>query len=680
MPQVLVTQRIENFERRSYAVGVVVTIADVDAIVWLKSRRLVDDSPSVVSAALAGGALEQFHVRGAPSNRRVLESEDDADTGTPKLSDERSVARAIGNGFLPPTADTLGVNIAIAAAVAVGGGAHVLLPNAPITVVPGIPVVPRSGVSFKLAPRPTLKHTSDIMDKDWSIDKGPVFVGDGTTRAIEHNATDRASPIANFITDALCGVEFCSMGFKNCLDGIKIGARNAAGPQKCKFDDLYFENCVNSSAWIENFAHCEFGDFFMRSSAANASGVECVLAASVATAIWEPGNSKFRGRFFATVNNIRRRGLVLKAYNGGTLNQIAIRDPQVNRFVDTEETYAWAVPASGAPDITVANAALYPVGWPVVPTATFGGLVAGQSYFVTYSLGTTIRLANRPAGPALNITATGTLNAKSSGFFLMEVISEDAGTGSAITNSEFTGLDLEGRASGALLASYGVGNLYSIRQAFTNQYNHICLRNQQRSVVQSTYPCVTDFDSDSNSTAYFGVRADVPAYSWAGWGEWRNPSAATDRGIIVLNATSIGPVYDIKKEQISGVGHFLRSLMPLVTPQGKFVANKNLAWGDSGTTINEGGAGTVNLPAFRAGSLPPAGVPFRVVNAGTGNSTLTIPENLTSGGAGAGVTPTFNRVAAKTTLVLAPGDFAVVETAYTTANEAYWAVTSRGSA
>lgn len=65
MPQALVIQFIEDLENRDYASGIVVDVS-VELLAWLKSRKLVDDTPAVVSAALAGGAQLVFHVRGAP--------------------------------------------------------------------------------------------------------------------------------------------------------------------------------------------------------------------------------------------------------------------------------------------------------------------------------------------------------------------------------------------------------------------------------------------------------------------------------------------------------------------------------------------------------------------------------------------------------------------------------------
>lgn len=79
MPQVLVTQRIENLERRTYAVGAVVTFADAEVVNWLKGQRKVDDTPAVVAAAVASGVLPVTHVPGVSSQRQVVESEVSAD-------------------------------------------------------------------------------------------------------------------------------------------------------------------------------------------------------------------------------------------------------------------------------------------------------------------------------------------------------------------------------------------------------------------------------------------------------------------------------------------------------------------------------------------------------------------------------------------------------------------------
>lgn len=97
MPQVLVTQRVEALQRRSYDAGVVVTFDDTSMIDWLKTRRQVDDTPATVAAALSAGAVAVVHVAGASENRRTVEVVDNVDTGLPELPPfgMSAVARAV---------------------------------------------------------------------------------------------------------------------------------------------------------------------------------------------------------------------------------------------------------------------------------------------------------------------------------------------------------------------------------------------------------------------------------------------------------------------------------------------------------------------------------------------------------------------------------------------------------
>jgi hypothetical protein len=300
----------------------------------------------------------------------------------------------------------------------------------------------------------------------------------------------------------------------------------------------------------------------------------------------------------------------------------------------------------------------------VVPTATAGGFTSGLMYFVVFSSGTTVRLGARPKGTAIAASAAGTLNIKTSGFCLMEAVSDDTGTGSAITNSKFKGLDLEGTASGAFLESYGINNEVNLQQAFTSQYSHLIFRNCQKNVVMSAYPAVTDFDATGNETVYYGVRSTILPGSWAGQGMWRDPSATSDKGVISLNPTAVGPAWDLKKAQIAGVGHFLQAALALCEPQGRAGSGaRSMLVADAGTQIFNGSAASVwTLPTLQAGTLP---IKYRIVNAGS--AALTV--NTGNG-------ELFNQVAAKTSYSLAAGQYLTVEAAQTSTGTLFWAVTA----
>lgn len=71
MTQARVLSFIDDLEYRDYNAGEVVDFPDT-LLGWLKSRKLVDDTPSVVSAAIAGGAVQKTHSKGsAPGGSTV---------------------------------------------------------------------------------------------------------------------------------------------------------------------------------------------------------------------------------------------------------------------------------------------------------------------------------------------------------------------------------------------------------------------------------------------------------------------------------------------------------------------------------------------------------------------------------------------------------------------------------
>lgn len=64
MTQALVVQNIEDVQYRDYTAGQVVDFP-ADILAWLKTRKLVDDTTSVVSAAISGGATQLVHIAGS---------------------------------------------------------------------------------------------------------------------------------------------------------------------------------------------------------------------------------------------------------------------------------------------------------------------------------------------------------------------------------------------------------------------------------------------------------------------------------------------------------------------------------------------------------------------------------------------------------------------------------------
>lgn len=63
MTQAVVLFPLPQFEYRAYAVGDVVDFS-ADDLTFLKQRRLVDDTPAVVAAAIASGKVPVTHVAG----------------------------------------------------------------------------------------------------------------------------------------------------------------------------------------------------------------------------------------------------------------------------------------------------------------------------------------------------------------------------------------------------------------------------------------------------------------------------------------------------------------------------------------------------------------------------------------------------------------------------------------
>lgn len=578
-----------------------------------------------------------------------------------------------GAGGIVPAARTATAVAAAMSAVAIMGAGFVQLEAADYVANEpnGIQLI--SGVSVR-GVTPLQTFTSDIADKDWSISGGTRWIGNSSNPppVFYKNNVALASPQANFCANILANVELSGMAFINCKRPIDIGAKNNAGAANCKFDKLYFQDCAEWALHIENYAHCDFGFFFDRSDLT--TGGAYYYGASVATAIWEPGNSWWSGRMFTTRSSIYQRGIVFAAYNGGTLNQVHVEDAQSNRFGGSEVTGNLTM-TSGTSDIVVPSVTNYPLGLPLVATSAGStGVPVGPTLFVVYSdAGTnTIRLGNRPSGTATVAAASGTVAFKTKGFFLFEAISEDSSSSSALTQCSFKGLDLEGTSSGAFLATYTQNCSFEVNQAFTAQYHTVVLRNAPRVILPGqAYPAVVDADAASADYQYFGQRGAIPSYSYAGRGSWYDPTATSEKNIISLNPTATGPWKDIWKEQISGVAHMMRAGSPLIVA-GKRVNNGgavNLAWSDHGdvTLRDNGGSRTVTLPAI--GATVPSGTPFNIFNASTQTHVVNTSGEL------------FNGQAGKTSYSLAAGQWltARVSQGVTGDTTAIWNVMTNGT-
>ena len=353
----------------------------------------------------------------------------------------------IGFSVIPPTRDSLGIEVAVSACVAAGGGT-VVYEAADYTITADHTLV--SNVSHIGVPG-RLTFSGDIPDADYASSGGTRFLLDAGVTGFKFNNTALGSVSSTIAETALSGVEIAGITFVGGLRAIHIGAYLNMGAVWSKFHDLHaFDQTGDWAFDFVNFQHSKFERIYAATQLTAGSGVRFGAALpSTGADTLLPGNSEI-GEIYTYCKNRRNRSIMFEAFGpsaGCVLNQVKVFGRlQGNRYGAASPDDIGMSFTSGSANIVVADNAQFAnmvVDMPVAFTADTAGFAKTTVYFVrTRDAGTnTITLAESMyATSSINATATTTGTAKCGGFPSLEFVGR---AGNAVKNTDFGQLDAE---------------------------------------------------------------------------------------------------------------------------------------------------------------------------------------------------------------------------------------------
>ena len=414
-------------------------------------------------------------------------------TGAPELPQIQALVSGYGIEVVP-TAQTYGAIMdAVNKVIANGGGIVRLKPDGyDITSAgQGLPIV--SNVTYEGAGY--LTNTGN------NLAGGTIIYS--TSKAFnifEANTADRVSDVATLAelrADVVYGFHLRSLGIKGGLNGIKVGAKHRGGAYNSSIDLIQIDDCAEWGGWIENWQYSEITRLKIQPSSTQRG---CAwIGASTGEQLFNHGNLRI-ANIFGEGGGTRTRGLVFMARGSNTkLNDVNVS--KLQRNAQGAKLSVAATMANTSADITVADASLFPVDLPVTVSATANGFTRFQTYFVVYSSGSTIRLANFVGGTAIASTGNTAVNIVTWGWAPLEIVGYGplAG-GNTIQPSNFSGgIDLEGFATAMVIAQNAALKL-DIGTCFYQQDTNLASTIVARQISgkwSSVSPAIPDFDANS---------------------------------------------------------------------------------------------------------------------------------------------------------------------------------------
>ena len=426
-------------------------------------------------------------------------------------------------GIVPATNDSSGITAAIATVAAQGGGIVRLLPalytfTEPVTLVSGVHII---------GCQPSFSFAGDVSDSSWVPTDGTILAGDRTFAGFIGNNVDQGSPDADYALTTIASIKIAGIVFKDFTYPIDIGATNTPGAFSSVFEDLYDYDTVNGFNF-ENFLQCTFRRMYSTSRSSDAGGMR--FASTVTSGVLHPGNAVFDLVFRHTTKRLHK-GIDFYSVSGGNLNELTILRIQCNKFGQAESSESVSLTNTSA-DITVADASIYPVDYPVIFTTTANGFTLSYVYFVVYSSGTTIRLGNYFGASAIVATGTGSMTMKAGGWPNITMRGDGA-----INNSVITGMDLESVNSISFVGRNLSNVKMHVQEVMTAAHQHVVLRVATNCIVTSANSSLkTDWDNGASGTTLFGKRGTIT--NRIGTGFWNGHIFGTPGASIASGAAN----------------------------------------------------------------------------------------------------------------------------------------------
>ncbi len=549
---------------------------------------------------------------------------------------------------------------------------------------------------------PTTQTTSNgLIGGGDTISHGTILIAGTATQALIANTT--GSP--TWPNGTISGVEIGNISFSGFSGGaIVIGANGNGGAAFSNFHDLDFYNCGKQSAtWadnrysmsIENFATINVAHVRAHSPL---NGFQFLVGNSVSD---ELGNSQFTDMLvdFETESSTVQtfvHSYVFgsdQAATSSTLNEIKAYQLAAYGFNRPSSGLSDTATFSGGTTFTVGTGSNFPVGMPVIFTAGSGNVRSNIAYFIQSQSGNALSIGScrtTSECPAVSLPSSGTSTIKQFGFPLLDLggVTPNA----ALSDSQFTGLDLEGYVACAIYLENVVDVSIGISQ--TNGSSAaggfdapLCSRKSVGFAVDSPQPIAEDNDgygySQTDGGAFQGTNIGAIGN---GLFDWFPTDGSGSNSIPSLN---IGGSYNSNTGpdiQYRGTAFLYPN-----TPIGERINTANgagaatqLAYYQSGFySLDQTVATTYYIP-YLVGNTNSyitynLGEVWEFFNQGTGTATIRVCNS-------SGTNPSctggqnvsgnlFNNVAhANNQIVLTQGQSARIISAHTSSGVNYWAV------
>lgn len=496
---------------------------------------------------------------------------------------------------------------------------------------------------------PRQAFTTNQPDLVWSMTGGTIFEGPGSGTLIQFQGSGGAA--VDWSARSLANAGMLGIGIRGYAKGLSAGGTTQQGLHFSTFQDLYFTDITDTAIEYINGQHLTANRIYGYIAG---NGFRFVDDIDLATYGSTTGSRL--DDITWTLTGYNAFGFSFEAKSAGTsanLNEIKGDRLMTMAFSNRTPVSQVATITSGSSAIAVTDTSKFPVGIPVVFSATVGS-TAGQQflinkvYFVlsrtTSSGAGNLTLSERFNGTAITPNASGTPNIKCNGQALARFVGWNSSGNDALSNIHINNLDTEGTTTCAVVMQDCSRVNLAITETGTGSNVLVggCVRNSQFSTVWSGTDKYWDFDavsSDSNGVMLNGRKA-TPLVSSIYTEPDRNvPGWWYDHSMAIANL-NLNRSCGIR----SAVNNFLRPTVGM----GQYVfARSNsitLAAAQSGIVCFTGSSGqTLTLPTIDGSAHVShlVGIPFWIINV-TANSVAIATSS----------SQLFNGIAAKTSLTL----------------------------
>ena len=554
-----------------------------------------------------------------------------ASTGNQNFSAAMGVSQASNASVIVPAgASDVAINSAVQQMALNGGGTVQLQAG---TYIINAPIVPISGVSIIGIPCQLVG--SALIDGQWTPSGGTILLAGNSTVGLAYNSTNLAAAVLPWATTALNNVTLKGLCFSGFQNGIIIGAVNNPGMNGCNLFDLVAYNCSQWGMIFKNFGGTYASQLWANKCVVG--GIKCqhaTLQQSLGNSYWQGMHidlTQLSSPNFAS-------GLVVggdSTVTGALPNQFKFQNVEVFAFAGRTTVTDTAVCTSGQASFTVSNGANFPVGMPVQFTAS-NAFTGNVTFFVLSQSGNTLTVGRTRNGAAVNAGQTVSPTITQTGMPLLDIYNT--------SNSEFTGLDIEGPGIAAIYAESVSSTRINILETTLPAANvgNLTLRLSTGNTIVEAVTGFIQPDIDSQSASYTEYRGNYTALI-------QNAPARQ----LIFNVTTSAPGFNVSNKSNNGFGATgnvpdiqgtstgtLQLATSMGQPQTSFTAGTTqaIAWYQAGITSLEVTATSQSfvLPQLIASTTQTnstAGQPITLVNPGnqTTPQTCTIAPFGTAG-------------------------------------------------